>query len=355
MLPQGASILIPQRLCCSRLMSSVQNTVPLVPSHPQQGSSHVGVIKRALVQVYPLDLNRDPIILSTSRLTIGRDNNNDLVISDQSVSRQHAELRLTDQGAVLLDLDSTNGVSVNGSRTDAQLLVNGDHLQIGTFLFRYLATADELEPLYLATVYTMMTRDGLTRVFNRRYFSETLRREMSRCQRYVRPISLVMINLDQLAAVNQRYGAMIGDQVLKQLARRLENILRDDDVLARISEDNFALLMVEAGLEDAAEIAERCRLAVGSEPVVTSVGPIKVTISLGIAVRPSRGNAQSAPSQSQQAREAHEVRSRSSGCAEETSGQAPPRERWGAGDELLREANERLREAKRAGRNRTVC
>ncbi len=317
-------------------MSNVQHTVSLGEPNPVCGSAHVGIIKRALVQVYPLDLHRDPIILTTSRLTIGRDVTSDLVVADQSVSRQHAEIRLTDQGAVLLDLESTNGVSVNGVRTDAQVLVNGDHVQVGTFLFRYLATADDLEPLYLSTVYSMMTRDGLTRVFNRRYLTETLRREVARCKRYSRPISVVTINIDQFAAINERFGTLIGDRVLRLVATRLENVLREEDVLARIGGDTFALAMVEAGLEEAAEIAERCRVAVASEPIVTPVGPIRVTISLGIAARPARGLEPGAP-------------------GSETSPPQKRRESWGSDEELIAEALDRLREAKRAGRNRTVC
>ena len=87
---------------------------------------------------------------------------------------------------------------------------------------------------------------------------------------------------------------------------------------------------------EAAEIAERCRVAVASEPIVTPVGPIRVTISLGIAARPARGLEPGAP-------------------GSETS---PPKKRcesWGSDEELIAEALDRLREAKRAGRNRTVC
>jgi diguanylate cyclase (GGDEF)-like protein len=136
-----------------------------------------------------------------------------------------------------------------------------------------------------------------------------------------------MINVDEFATISDRYGNMNGDQVLRQVALRLENILREDDVLARTGGDTFTLAMVEATVEDAVEIAERCRLAVASEPVVTSVGAIRVTISLGIAASPpGHGH----PPQS-------------------------PRDGWGTGEELLGEAMERLHEAKRVGRNRTVC
>jgi diguanylate cyclase (GGDEF)-like protein len=209
-------------------------------------------------------------------------------------------------------------------------------VQIGTFLFRYLATADDLEPLYQSTVYSMMTRDGLTRVFNRRYLTETLRREVARCKRYARPISMVMINIDQFTAINERFGKLIGDQVLRLVAKRLESVLRQEDMLARIGGDTFALAMVEADLEDAAEISERCRVAVGCEPIVTPVGPIRVTISLGIAARPATGLESSAQ-------------------ASESSRSPKRHEAWGSDEELMAEALDRLQEAKRAGRNRTVC
>lgn len=278
--------------------------------------------KRSLVQLYPTHPYHDPVSIDSNRFVLGRDAGNDLVLNDPSVSRQHAELRLTDEGTVLLDLDSTNGISVNGSRAVTQLLANGDRIQIGSHLFCFLTSRDDRDSLWESTVYSMVTRDGLTHVYHRRYLEETLRRELARCRRHGRPLALILLAVDHFAAITERHGSPISNQVLCQVARRIENLIREDDLLARSGETRFALTLVEVAWEDAIEIAERCRIAVGSEPLVTSIGPIRATISLGIAGRP---------------------------C---TDGQT---EAWGDYRELLREAEERLLEAGRAGSNRIVC
>ena len=239
-----------------------------------------------------------------------------MVINDDSVSRHHAEIRLTNQGPVILDLDSTNGITVNGTSVRAHHLSSGDCVQLGSHVYRFLAD-DDLESQYHATVYSMMTRDGLTGAYNKRYLEETLDREVARCKRHERPIAVIMIDVDNFKAVNDTYGHLIGDQVLKEIAERLQTLLRKDDVLARFGGEEFAVLMVEANMEHASDIAERCRVAIADTPVQTTAGEVPVTISLGLA--------------------------------------APNPSDLGRSDELVIEADERLYEAKRAGRNRVVC
>jgi diguanylate cyclase (GGDEF)-like protein len=309
-------------------MSSIEPTTHARDANGVAAAPSASFLKRALVQLYPLDLQKGPIRLTANRLTIGRDSNCNLVISDPSVSRQHAELRLTDQGAVLLDLNSTNGVSVNGNRGDTHVLADGDHLQVGTHLFRYLSTTDDLDSRYQATIYTILTRDSLTGVFNRRYLDETLRRDVARCRRHSRPISLVMIDVDGFVEINERLGMLLGDQVLRHVTKRLENILRAEDLLARTGGNRFALVLADSPLEEAVEISERCRQSVACEPMATSIGPVRVTIRLGIASRvPDKAEGKGA----------HSTRTSASAT------------------ELIAEATERLEEAKRAGGNRTVC
>jgi diguanylate cyclase (GGDEF)-like protein len=292
-------------------MSSIQRTLAFAQSIKSCGDG-----KRSLVQIYPLDLNRGPIELSENQTIIGRSSSCDLRVADDSVSRQHAEIRTGKAGSMVLDLGSTNGISVNGSPVQAQHLSSGDCIQLGSHVFRFLAD-DDLESQYHATVYSMMTRDGLTGAYNMRYLQETLRREVARCKRHTRPLAVIMIDIDRFKSINDSYGHVIGEQVLRELSARLQNILREDDVLARCGGEEFTIAMVEANIEDAAEIAERCRIAVASEPFCTTIGPLPVTISLGVA--------------------------------------APDPVDLGASEELITEAEERLCEAKRAGRNRTVC
>ena len=292
-------------------MSSIEHTIafPTAKNRASRG-------KRSLVQIHPLDLNRGPIALEHSQITLGRSSQCDIPIADHSISRQHAEIRTTESGPVIVDLESTNGISVNGSAVELHPLKSGDCIQLGNHVFRFLAD-DDLEAQYHETVYSMMTRDGLTGAYNKRYLEETLEREVARCKRHQRPLALIMIDVDNFKSVNDSYGHMIGDQVLQELASRLQSILRKDDVLARFGGEEFAILMVEAHAEHAIEIAERCRGAVAAEPIQATIGAVPVTISLGVT--------------------------------------APQSVDLGTGNELIADADARLYEAKRAGRNRIVC
>lgn len=271
---------------------------------------------RSLVQIHPLDLRRGPIELSADRTTIGRSHRSDLCLVDVSISREHAEIRVTDKGVMILDLGSTNGLAVNGTPAQSHYLSSGDCIQLGSHVFRFLAD-DDLESQYHAVMYSMMTRDGLTGALTKSYLDETLQREVARCKRHVRPLALIQVELDQLQAINESYGEFIGEQTLRELSARLQNVLRADDVLARDGVAGFTVLMVETDFEDAVDVAERCRLAVQSEPVCTTIGPQRITISLGVT--------------------------------------APKVCDMGTSEELITESHERLCEAKSAGRNRTMC
>jgi diguanylate cyclase (GGDEF)-like protein len=291
-------------------MSRIERTISL-KSDPQPGGDAI----RSLVQIHPLDLKRGPIPLYGGCIKLGRSNHCDLQVRDDSISREHAEIRLTDRGSVILDLESTNGVMVNGKSVRTHRLASGDSIQIGSHVFRFLADED-LESQYHATVYSMMTRDGLTGAYSERYLEETLEREIARCKRHARPLAVLIIELDQFKSANDRYGWIIGDQLLRGVSQRLQGILRKDDVLARLGGEKLAVAMVEVSAEEAVEIADRCRIAIRSELIPLSVGPIAVTLSVGVA--------------------------------------APLPSDLGSAAELLRDAIERMEEAKRGGGNRTV-
>lgn len=282
-----------------------------------QVENHVGrSTRRSLVQLHPLDLESGPIELTGGTITLGRSSECTILIADESVSRQHAVIRQYDGETQITDLGSTNGVAVNGVRVDEARLSSGDQVQLGTRIYRFLADED-IESQYHETVYSMMTRDGLTGIYNRRYLTETLEREVARCKRHRRPIAVIMIDIDHFNEVNDNYGHIVGDQVLREVATRMENVLRRDDVLARYGGEEFALLIVESDMEETVDVAERCRRAVGSSSIETSVGQIKATVSIGVA--------------------------------------APDQEGIGSSTELIQEAKERLAEAKTGGRDRVIC
>ena len=108
--------------------------------------------------------------------------------------------------------------------------------------------------------------DALTGLHNRRYFHETLEREVSRARRYRRPLSLVVLDLDDFKAVNDRIGHLSGDDVLAEIGERMRSVVRTADIACRIGGEEFAVLLPESGLSDAEQLYERLAGAVGASP-----------------------------------------------------------------------------------------
>ena len=133
--------------------------------------------------------------------------------------------------------------------------------------------------------------DPKTGLYNARHFSAELREELARAERFERPMSIVMADLDLLRDINNSYGHLAGDAVLKGIAEIFLSQLRHYDVPARFGGEEFAILLPETTPDQALEIAERIRRAVADTrfEVETSSEPIRATVSLGVAGYPKHG------------------------------------------------------------------
>lgn len=129
--------------------------------------------------------------------------------------------------------------------------------------------------------------DQKTGLFNHGYFMTQLKHELQRANRYDRPLSVIMADLDLLRNINNTYGHLAGDDILKGIADILRETVRKYDVVARFGGEEFAILMPEATLEQASQRAELIRKTVEAHrfTIPTSVDPIKVTMSLGVSTR----------------------------------------------------------------------
>jgi len=140
-------------------------------------------------------------------------------------------------------------------------------------------TLDELRRL--------ATRDQLTGLLNRREFDRILREEFDRANRFSRPLSLVMIDLDHFKRINDTHGHQSGDAVLQEAAARLESQLRSVDRLTRFGGEEFAAIMMEMTDQQSLEVARRMGEAIRSQSFPVGSGKeIQVTVSLGIAGLP---------------------------------------------------------------------
>ncbi|MCL4539938.1 MAG: diguanylate cyclase [Bacteroidetes bacterium] len=125
--------------------------------------------------------------------------------------------------------------------------------------------------------------DGLTKVFNHRYFMEIGRREFIRVKRYSRQLSLIMMDLDHFKKTNDTFGHKVGDQVLQAVAQICLKSFRKVDIFARIGGEEFAVLLPETGMQQAWMAAERLRRNVSGTVLRTKEDDLRLTLSLGVA------------------------------------------------------------------------
>lgn len=130
--------------------------------------------------------------------------------------------------------------------------------------------------------------DELTGIFNRRYFNQRYEREIQRAQRYERPLTLIMIDIDHFKTFNDNHGHLMGDRVLQGVANLLEHSIRKADLLARFGGEEFVILLPEIDKERGRKVAEKLRRAVErAEFPKEETQPLgKITISLGLASFP---------------------------------------------------------------------
>src|SRR5262249_35056072 len=131
--------------------------------------------------------------------------------------------------------------------------------------------------------------DPKTGLFNPRHFAAALSDELDRAARFGRPLSLLMLDLDLLREINNTHGHLAGDAVLQGIAGVFRDELRNYDVPARFGGEEFSILLPETSREAGVEIAERIRCAVAAREfaVATSPGPIRATVSIGVAAFPA--------------------------------------------------------------------
>lgn len=234
-----------------------------------------------LVVIYGMDLGKK-FSLEQPSLIIGRAASADIQIDQEAISRNHCRIINTGKAILLRDMGSTNGTFVNDQMVDEYLLRDGDFIKIGRCIFKFL-TGDNIESAYHEEIYRLTTIDGLTQVYNKRYFLEILEREMGRAHRYRRDLSLILFDVDYFKQVNDNYGHLAGDYVLKHLAMVLKSRIRREDVLARYGGEEFAIILPEIDHYNALQFAEKIRRIAESTAFGFEGSDIPVTVSVGVS------------------------------------------------------------------------
>jgi len=294
-------------------MDSGSETWITVPGRMQA----IGGREACLVHIYPTGPGmgtRYP--LGDTPLVVGRGNESDIRITDNSVSRRHARLQPGADGYYAIDLQSTNGTFVNNTPASMYRLSDGDYLRVGNCIYRFLDSGN-VEADYHEEIYRLTIVDGLTEIHNKRYLMEFLDRELARSERYQRPLALLLFDIDHFKTINDQMGHLGGDFTLRELALRVKAGIRKEELFARYGGEEFAVVLPETMRAGAVQVAERIRGLVEARPFAYENSEYALTVSIGVAT--TSGEEALTPA------------------------------------ELLRRADERLFQAKREGRNRVAA
>jgi diguanylate cyclase (GGDEF)-like protein len=252
----------------------------MMKASPDSGSATPG--DACIIVIYGPELGKR-LPLGKASFGIGRSAKNDLFLDQESISRQHARITFDGERHWVHDLNSTNGTYVNDKLVQETELSDGDQVRIGRSILKFM-TGENIEVHYHEEIYRLMTVDGLTQVYNRRYFNEALEREFNRAKRYGRALSLIAFDIDHFKKVNDTHGHLAGDNLLRHLASSVRSRLRREDIFARTGGEEFAILLPEIALEGARITAEKARRIVEQTPLAFDKQTISCTVSLGVAM-----------------------------------------------------------------------
>src|SRR5436190_1900092 len=252
---------------------------PKAPAGGKRDRAYLVVLAGASVgEMYKVEGNK---------VIIGRGQKAQIRLFDDGISREHAQIVIEGNQIILQDLGSTNGTYCNGLKVDRKELVDGDKILVGSTTILKFTYHDNLDEIFQKQMYESALRDGLTKAFNKKYFTDRLESEFTFATRHASPLALVLFDIDHFKKVNDTFGHQAGDHVLSEISTLLSGALRAEDVFARYGGEEFAVICRGSDQSQAQVVGERMRKAVEGHRFVYEGRHIPVTISVGIAVLPN--------------------------------------------------------------------
>jgi diguanylate cyclase (GGDEF)-like protein len=224
-----------------------------------------------------------PHPVGTEPTTIGRAGNCTLQIDDDALSRVHARVTRVGNEYVLEDMGSLNGCFVGDQRVSRASLRDGDRVRLGPRVDLRFHVVSEEEEKATVRLYEAGLRDPLTGLPNRRQLDDALRAELSYARRHGTEVAVVMVDIDRFKVVNDSYGHLVGDAVLRFVGQVLSSTVRVEDLVARFGGEEFVVIARGTHLAGGAQLAERLRSAVEGRVAFVEGVALRVTASFGVA------------------------------------------------------------------------
>jgi two-component system cell cycle response regulator len=224
----------------------VENVIPL--------KGYLTVINGANPgKMYPLNV---PTIL------VGRDADCEVRLDSESVSRKHARLVRHAGHYTLEDLGSTNGTWVDGGPAGSEPLKSGARIRFGNEVIVRFSLLDEAEAALQQRLYEGVIQDTLTGAYNRRHFDQFLANEVTQASRFKIPLALVLFEMDDMKGINDYYTQAGGDALLRAVAKLVQEMMRREDLFARIAADRFGIVARGMPREEVVALADKIRAGI---------------------------------------------------------------------------------------------
>lgn len=224
------------------------------------------------------------LVLDQDLMSIGRSTDSSFVFNEAGVSGRHCRVLRVAGAYAVADEGSTNGTFVNGARIAKPTPIkDGDRVQLGHSTQLKFSIVQEDEMNALMRVYEAAFRDALSGAFNRKHLDERLDAELAFALRHGTDVSMVILDIDHFKKVNDTYGHLAGDLVIKTFAQLLMRVVRTEDIVGRYGGEEFVIVTRNVPLAGASVLAERARQAFELTPVEYEGTSIRVTCSAGVA------------------------------------------------------------------------
>ncbi len=224
------------------------------------------------------------IKLERDEYVIGRDPGaTDICFLDDTISGQHARVRVNEGVVEIEDLGSSNGTFVDGREIEHASLKDGSRIVLGRSTVLTLTFQDELGEQFQQRMYESSTRDALTGALKKATFFDHLATELHFAKRHGTNYCVVMFDIDHFKEINDTHGHLVGDEILAEISDVIRAVTRDEALFVRYGGEEFIVAERNADVEMGAVFAERIRKTVEEHEFHTSAGPLDVTVSLGVA------------------------------------------------------------------------
>ncbi len=245
----------------------------------------LGVERPAVVVIAGPDVGKRAAVPEGSFL-IGRDPEAHLPLGDPRVSFHHCHLEDRGDGWAVVDEGSTNGLRVNGERTEQRMLAPNDKIEVGDSVLRF-ELQDPKDQAYDRMVQRLIDIDDLTGLYQRRRFDRELERLLRAAASSTQPLGLLVMDLDGLKAINDTHGHLYGAHAIAEAGRQIGALLPRDEVAGRFGGDEFVAAAPGRGVTRTEELGQRIVDGIATHAFDKDGIPLRLGISVGVAAFPA--------------------------------------------------------------------